>query len=82
VAVAGDPAESGRPELVKTGGPAHVGLLGPNTVNVTVPVGVGAGAAPPVTVATSETVAGSSAVAVAWVASIATGAGATTDLSF
>ena len=50
VAVGGGPPPRGRPALVKIGAPVHVGLLGPNRVKVTVPVGVGV----PVTVAVSR----------------------------
>ena len=45
VAVGGGPPPSGRPALVNTGVPVHVGLS--NRLNVTVPVGTGAGAAAP-----------------------------------
>ena len=54
VAVGGGPPASVRLALVKMTGPAQVASSGPKRVNVTVPVGDGAGAAPPVTVATSE----------------------------
>ena len=53
VAVGGGPPARGRAALVKIGVPVQVGLAGPNRVKVTVPVGVGAPAAP-VTVAVSR----------------------------
>ena len=40
--------------LVKAGGPAQVGSPGPKALNTTVPVGGGAGAGAPVTVAVSR----------------------------
>ena len=54
VAVGGGGPPRGRPALVKTGAPAHVGSPGPNRVKVTVPVGAGADAPAPVTVAVSR----------------------------
>src|SRR5436190_1938746 len=56
--------------------PVQVGLAGPKRVKVTVPVGVGAGTAPPVTVATSETGLPMVTGAADWVAMVAVGAGA------
>ena len=43
VAVGGGPPPSGRLALVKIGAPVQVALSGPKSVNVTVPVGAGAG---------------------------------------
>ena len=54
LAVGGGPPARGTAALVKIAGSAQVGSFGPKRVKVTVPVGVGAGAAPPVTVAVSE----------------------------
>ena len=80
VAVGGGPPPSGRVALVKITGPAQVASSGPYRVNVTVPVGVGAGAAPPVTVATSEIGLPMVTAGVAWV-TMATGPWLTTDVS-
>ena len=80
LAVGGGPPASGRLALVKIGAPVQVGLPGPKRVKMTVPVGVGAGATPPVTVAVSVMCLPRGADAVAEVA-MATGAWVTTDAS-
>ena len=65
---------------MKIGAPVQVALFGPKTVNVTVPVGAGAGGAPPVTVATSVIGLPMVAVGVAWVTMVI-GPWATTEVS-
>ncbi len=80
VAVGAGPPASGWPALVKIGAPAQVALSGPKRVKVTVPVGAGAGAAAPVTMAVSEMGLPSWADGVAWVAKVAA-AWPTTDVS-
>ena len=54
MALGGDPPSSGRPALVKIGGPEQVASSGPKRVKVTVPLGVGIGGGPAKTVAVSE----------------------------
>ena len=80
VAVGGGPPARGWAALVKIGAPAQVALFGPNRVKTTVPVGAGAGAGPPVTVAMSEIGLPMVTVGVAEVTMVATG-WVTTDVS-
>ena len=79
VAVGGAPGANACGPLVKIGAPVQVGLSGPKSVNVTVPVGEPTPAAP-VTVAVSEIGLPRVADGVAWVAMVAP-AWPTTDVS-
>ena len=80
LAVGGGPPPRGWAALVKMAAPVQVALSGPNRVKTTVPVGAGAGAGPPLTVAVSEMGLPMVTVGVAGVTIVATD-WATTDVS-
>ena len=80
LAVGGGPPARGWAALVKIGAPVQVALSGPKRVKTTVPVGGGAGAGPPLTVAVSEIGLPMATVGVAEVTIVATD-WATTDVS-
>ena len=80
LAVGGGPPARGWAALVKIGAPVQVALFGPKRVKTTVPVGAGAGAGQPVTVAVSEIGLPMVTVGVAEVAMVAT-PGLTTEVS-